>query len=333
MATTETLFDSAIFDSSTPSTTKTLGVAVRPSDMKHLVKYKIKDFHWVESINKDSITHLFDSMESEWDLIVLNRISDLKIDQIKLLLEAIRLNPEKSLCFLNAGELIPDPLIIDWNNVDDMSDVFRNEERNTLKPDLAIFANTEQDKENAIAHLNEGGYKLSFFENVKIFGALSEENPQSTIDDAIDFVSERAHRVLAMSDLSEFNRNPVEVQKILKRIDDAESMVCIRFFNRSIVEWRWILEKAGRTPFSFFKGNDLSRLIRGLEPVASYYFHHPYGGDSSGSTKLEGREYKLIQTYMNKGITQEEIANKLGVSRATIGRHVAKMRKAGLLRN
>lgn len=321
----------AIFDSSTVSTTKTLGVVMNSSDKEPLKMFEIEDFHWIEGVSEKSISHLFYSMRSEWDLVVFPNALYLGNAQIKLLLEAIRENPEKSLCFLDGGFDTPDRLIIDSSNIDKVSDLTRLKIRNEHDLELAIYADTTDDKRHALAQLHEGGDELADFKTVKIFGALSEDNPWSTIDDAINFVCKKPNRVLAMSHLSEFNRNPIEIQKVFKKIDDAESSVCIRFFHRDIVEWLWKAENAGRTPFSFFGGNNLSRLIRGLEPVASYYFHNPYAGENNGSTKLEGREYRLIQIYMKEGKTQEQIAEKLGVSRATIGRHVSKMRKAGLL--
>lgn len=321
-----------IFDSSTVNTTKAMGIVFGSSDKEPLKKFGIEDFHWIGNVDQESLDRLF-SMNGEWDCAVFANIFDLGANQIKLILEMLRVNPYKSLCFLNAGSWMSDGLIIDSNNIDEISDLVRLKMRKGHELSLAIYADTEQDKDNATHRLGEGGYELDDFKIVKIFGALSEENPYSTIDNAIDFVCEKPNRVLAMSDLSEFNRNPIEIQRVLKRIDDAESSVSIRFFSRNIVEWLWDAENvsdSGR-PFSFYGGNNLSRLIRGLDPVVFYYSTNPYGGSSNGSTKLEGREYRLIQIYMKEGKTQEQIAEKLGVSRATIGRHVSKMRKAGLL--
>lgn len=209
-------------------------------------------------------------------------------------------------------------------------------DQNTFKPEditIVVYADTTHGKDLALKQVHLGGANTSGLtptncKEVRVYGAASDTDPRSEIWEAI-LEAQSTKGILAIEDFSVFEMTPKEVYERLQDLYRAGAGISIRFFPVDMVSNFWRSEDAGGVPYSLFYGEDLERLIRALSPAIIFYEYFSFV--EPGRSKLATREYKLIQRYLKEGLTRDQIAGKLEVSKPTVNRHIAKMRKLGLL--
>lgn len=318
-----------------------LGATVVASDREKLQTAGIIFTQHLVGSRTAAIEQLFSNpFALEWDLLVFTDYYNFEDEsQLLTLLSLIQESDGKSVTFLNGYAESDDPFVIDESNVAYHRDTVRKRIRDKHKKLNAVYADSEEDlgqavwplgnevRDYSIQALKSG--EIEGLKGFEFFGACSKVRPNSTIQDAISYVCEAPNRILVVSSLDLLADSPSELQKVLERINTAESGISVKF-----LEWTFFHSVSRYAPpvdTNLIIGNQLDDLVNGVGIVASFSQMFHGSGQGNGNSKVPSKDYQLILEHMKNGLTQNWIAKELGVSRATISRHVAQMKKEGYL--
>lgn len=175
-------------------------------------------------------------------------------------------------------------------NLEEMTDAIRRSARGNNPLEVAIYAN-DPDDTHRNGHIGEIVRTISQptgFDSSKdkstVFGPSSKAIGLSTINDAVDYVTQAPNRILAVAYTSELSisqnrlesegikynstQRENEILQVLEGIYAANSSVFIRFFQSGTVKHIW----PGREieiPRHHFADSDLKRLILARRMIAS----------------------------------------------------------------
>lgn len=218
--------------------------------------------------------------------------------------------------------------------VEEFRDQVRDNFRSKFDRKIAVYANSENERDRAMNPLMTVGMESEYSEELEgngefiFFGSCSKAQPYSNIQDAIDYVCEAPNRILAIAHMDVLADDYLGLAAVLKRIDEAESGISIKHVLWSF--YNYLKAYGNATPQYVYIGVQFDYFVWGIETAAAAsMMFHP--GQENGNRRVPSSEYLRILELMNEGLTQNKIAKELGVSRITISRHVAQMKKEGYL--
>lgn len=314
-----------------------LGISILISDREKLKDDGIDSIQHLTGNLTKSIEQLFyRDFADEWDLLVFSELSYFENQEFVELLSLLQKSEDKAICFLK-GYASPDgSIVIDPSNVDNFKEEFRKRIiRSKHKRVIAVYANSREEMNRATKPVS--GISLDAIisgdieetEGFEVFGAYSKRDSESTIKDAIRYVCEEPNRVLAISSLDELASNPSELLSVIEKINVAESGISVTH-----LQWKFfraIRQNGDVSQGHLIIGSQLDDLIRGVDIVVDFSQMFHWGAPENKNRKVPSSDYLRILEHMKNGLTQKEIAKDLGVSRITISRHVAQMKKEGYL--